>query len=315
MGLSDQGTGMYMPVAPAFNGMGGNYGGFGAFGNDWWGILLLIALLNGGFGGFGGFGGGYGAMMGMGMMDGGFGLYPWMTTNQNVNNGFRDQMINDGISAIRGSVTSGFGDVQLGIAGVNQNICQTGNSVVSAVNNGFANAETSANARAMASLQQAYAAQTANMQGMNALQGQIAQYSSDNRLATANLQNVIQTENCADRAAVGEALQNVTMQNVGNTNAIVNAITAGIQSIKDDLCADRLDAERRENANLRSELMYARGQASQVDQTAQIRAAQATTANQLVNELRSCPIPSQPVYGNQPIFTCPGNGCGCGCNS
>ena len=152
MALSDQGTGMYMPVAPAFNGMGNNYGGFGAFGNDWWGILLLIALLNGGFGGFGGFGGGYGAMMGMGMMDGGFGLYPWMTTNQNVNNGFRDQMINDGISAIRSSVTSGFGDVQLGIAGVNQNICQTGNSVVSAVNNGFANAETSANARAMTML-------------------------------------------------------------------------------------------------------------------------------------------------------------------
>ena len=75
------------------------------------------------------------------------------------------------------------------------------------------------------------------------------------------------------------------------------------------------DAERRENANLRSELMYARGQASQVDQTAQIRAAQATTANQLVNELRSCPIPSQPVYGNQPIFTCGGNGNGCGCGN
>jgi hypothetical protein len=104
------------------------------------------------------------------------------------------------------------------------------------------------------------------------------------------------------------------MQNMGNTNAIVNAITAGIQSIKDDLCQDRLDAERRENQNLRSELMYARGQASQVEQTAQIRAGQATTANQLVNELRSCPIPSQPVYGNQPIFTCGGNnGCGCGC--
>ena len=33
------------------------------------------------------------------------------------------------------------------------------------------------------------------------------------------------------------------------------------------------------------------------------------------NELRSCPIPAQPVYGSQPIFTCPNNnnnGCGCG---
>ena len=66
---------------------------------------------------------------------------------------------------------------------------------------------------------------------------------------------------------------------------------------------------------MRQENLYARGQASQVAQTAEIRAGQATTANLLVNELRSCPIPSQPVYGNQPIFTCPnnlGSGCGCG---
>ena len=36
--------------------------------------------------------------------------------------------------------------------------------------------------------------------------------------------------------------------------------------------------------------------------------------NNIVNELRSCPIPSQPVYGSQPILTCGGNqGCGCGC--
>jgi hypothetical protein len=107
------------------------------------------------------------------------------------------------------------------------------------------------------------------------------------------------------------------MQGVQNTNALMTTLRDGIQSIKDELCADRLDAERRDNANLRAELMYARGQASQVEQTAALRASQATTANQLVSELRSCPIPSQPVYGNQPIFTCPQNayntGCGCGC--
>jgi len=53
-------------------------------------------------------------------------------------------------------------------------------------------------------------------------------------------------------------------------------------------------------------------QASQVAQTADIRANNAVVANQLVSELRSCPIPSQPVYGNTPIFTCNGYG-GCGC--
>lgn len=34
----------------------------------------------------------------------------------------------------------------------------------------------------------------------------------------------------------------------------------------------------------------------------------------LLNELRSCPIPAQPVYGNQAIFTCPQNQNTCGCN-
>jgi hypothetical protein len=109
------------------------------------------------------------------------------------------------------------------------------------------------------------------------------------------------------------------MQGYQNTNSLLTAVRDGIQSIKDELCADRLDAERRDNANLRAELMYAREQASKVEQTAALRASQATTANQLVSELRSCPIPSQPVYGNQPIFTCSGpqwnnQGCGCGCN-
>lgn len=297
---------MIMPVAP-MGGYAGNNGGF--FGNDGWWIILLLLCFNGGWGG--GFGGGYGAMMGAD-----FGLYPWLNNSQNINGGFRDQMLGTTIQGIQNSITSGFGDVQLGIAGVNQNICQTGNGVVNAVT-GAQNAITSQMYNnTIADLERSFAAQTANTQGMTALQAQLAQCCCDNRAATADLRYTVATEACADRAAVGDALQNVTMQNMGNTNAIVNALRDGIQSIKDDLCADRLDAERRENANLRSELMYARGQASQVEQTAQIRNGQATVANQLVSELRSCPIPSQPVYGNQPIFTCNGNGfggCGCGC--
>ena len=33
----------------------------------------------------------------------------------------------------------------------------------------------------------------------------------------------------------------------------------------------------------------------------------------LYNRLSNCPVPSVPVYGRQPIFTC-NNGCGCGNN-
>jgi hypothetical protein len=32
----------------------------------------------------------------------------------------------------------------------------------------------------------------------------------------------------------------------------------------------------------------------------------------LYNRLKNCPVGTTPVYGNQPIFTCGGTGCGCG---
>lgn len=79
-------TNMYMPVAPAY-GAGANQNGFG-FGGDWaWILLLLVLFGNNGWGnGFGG---------------GGFdGLYPWMNNSQNINNGFRDQMLNTQLSSI-----------------------------------------------------------------------------------------------------------------------------------------------------------------------------------------------------------------------
>ena len=47
-----------MPVTPAYT----NNGGFGGFGNDWIGLIVILAILgwggNGFGGGFGGFGGG-----------------------------------------------------------------------------------------------------------------------------------------------------------------------------------------------------------------------------------------------------------------
>ena len=304
MALTDDS--MVMPVQPAYS----NYGGGMGFGGDWaWILLLLLIGGNGwGMGGFGGFGGGLG-------ID-----FPWLLNgqngiNNNVNDGFRDAQLHDSVTSVRDGVSAlatqlcgCCGDMQMtmanGFAGVQQSLCNGFAGTTAAVTGAQNAISQQMNANEIANLNRSFAEQTANMQGFNGVNAGVA-----------DLRYTVATEACADRAAVGDALQNVTMQNMGNTNAIVNAITAGIQSIKDDLCQDRLDAERRENANLRSELMYARGQASQVDQTAQIRAAQATTANQLVNELRSCPIPSQPVYGNQPIFTCGGNGNGCGCGN
>jgi hypothetical protein len=288
------GTDTTMLVTPSY-GMpfGGGYGGgnglFGG-GDSWLGILFLIALCNGGFGFGGGFGGGYGNMM-LGYD------FPWLLNgqngiNNNVNGGFRDAQLHD-------SITS----VQSAISALATQLCQCCGDMrydmangFNGVNNSIFGAQTALaqqmNANEIASLNRSFAEQTANAQGFNGVQAGL----SDIRYTVAQ-------ENCQDRY---EAAQ--------NTQNIITALTAGIQSIKDDLCQDRLDAERRENANLRSELMYARGQASQVDQTAQLRASQLAANTALLNELRSCPIPAQPVYGNQAIFTCPQNQNTCGCN-
>ena len=288
MALTDENN-MIMPVQPMYSGFGNGGGGFG-FGGDWAWILLLL-VLGGGWGGFGGFG--MGGMMGAGMlgMDMGFGLYPWLNNSQNINDGFRDQMLNGNVTSIRD-----------GVQGLSTQLCQccgdmrydmanSANGIQNSIFGAQAAIGQQLSANEMASLNRSFAEQTANQNGFFNVQTGIA-----------DLKYTEASENCATRA-----------NSTQNSQNIINAITAGIQSIKDDLCADRLEAERRENQNLRTQLSMAQLAASQVEQTAQLRASQATTANQLVAELRSCPIPSQPVYGNQPIFTCNGNnGCGCG---
>ena len=284
--MESENTNFSMPVMPAYGGYG-NGGGFG-FGNGDLSWLVLLLLICGGGWGMGGFGGGmWPMMMGAGM--GGFGmdyLYPWLNNSQNINGGFRDQMLNTSIASIGDKITSGFGDVQTalcgGFAGVNAGIA-----------NGFAQAEIANNARQIADMQQAFAAQMATSQGFNGVQA-----------ALADVKFTEATEACATRTA-----------NATNTRDIIDNQTRVGQSILDKLCQLELDGYKRENDQLRSQLQFANMQASQVAQTAELRTSQATVANQLVSELRSCPIPSQPVYGNTPIFSCGGNNSyGCGCN-
>jgi hypothetical protein len=273
MALTDESMGTTMLVQPAGN--AGNGFGFGD-GNGFWILLLFLLLGNNGWGN--GFGGGF---------DGG--LYPWMNNSQNINNGFRDQMLNDNITSIRD-----------GVYGISTQLCNGFAGVNAGIANGFAQAEIANNARQIADMQQAFAAQTATMQGFNGLQSQLAQCCCDNRAATQDVKYTIATEACATRSA-----------NAQNTQAILDKLC----QLELDGYKQQVEAKNDQIGQLRSQLQYANMQASQVDQTAQLRTSQATVANQLVAELRSCPIPSQPVYGNQPIFTCGGNtaGCGCGC--
>lgn len=293
MALTDENGGsMVMPVAP----MGNTGNGFGDCfgGSGWWILLLFILLGNGGWGnGFGGFGGGND-------------LYPWMNQSNQVNSGFRDQMISTQINGIQNSITSGFGDVQTalcgGFAGVNASVAAAQNGITQQM---YANQ--------IADLERSFAAQTASTQGMTALQAQLAQCCCDNRAATADLKYTVATEACADRTA-----------SATNTRDIIDAQTRGTQAILDKLCALELDGVKnqlaqaqRENVGLQNQLNMANLSASQAAQNAFIQQGFSDEVDALYNRLNNCPVPTTPVYGRTPIFTCGGNaaGCGCGCGA
>ena len=267
MALTDEGSGMVMPVAPAY---GGN--GFGnGFGGDGWWILLLLLFAGGGWG-MGGFGGGYG-------MWGADGLYPWLNNSQNINDGFRDQMLNTSIGNIQNSITSGFGDVQTalcgGFAGVNANIA-----------NGFAQAEIAENSRQMA-----------NMNQMFGIQSSLQNCCCENRAGLADLKYTVATENCADRQVVSEGVRDLLANQTANT-----------QRILDQMCQDKIDAKNDTINQLRSELLYARGQASQDVQTAAIQAGQRALANEVEQYVAPKAIPA---YVVQNPNCCTPTACGC----
>ena len=261
---------------PVMYGNGG-FGNNGFLGGDGiWAILLFALLFGNGGWGNGGFG------FGGNSFDNG---YAWLSNGQkeimnSTNNGFDTLHLSNQIEGVRD-----------GVYGISNQLCNSTADVVSAVNNGFYGAEISANNRAVNQMQDTWA-----------LSRQLSDCCCENRLATCQTQNIVQNEGNQTRFA-----------DANNTRDIITNATANTQAILDKLCQLEIDAKNDKIGDLQREVLMKDLQASQVAQTADIRANNATVANQLVSELRSCPIPAQPVYGNQPIFTVPNNyGCGCG---
>ena len=283
MALTDgDGSNMVMPVAPMCN--SGN-GGFGnGFGGDWAWIILLL-LLGWGNNGWGGNGiGGYGN-----------GDFPWLLTGQqninaNTNNGFRDAMINDGITSIR----DGIGDLST-------QLCNSTSAVQMSLANGFAGVEQGANTRQMA-----------NMQSIFGVQSALQECCCENRANIADLKYTVATENCADRTAAYQ-----------NTRDIIDSQTRGTQAILDKLCQLELDgvkaqvdAKNDRIVDLQNQLNMASLRESQTAQNAFIAQGFSNEVDQLYNRLSNCPVPTTPVYGRTPIFTCNGQQtCGCGCGT
>ena len=261
MALTDEnGMGTTMLVQPA---NGGNFGG-GLFGGDL-SILVLFFLfmMMGGWGGMGGFGAD--------------GLYPWMNNSQNINSGFRDQMLGTQLSGIQNSITGGFGDLQTalcgGFAGVNAGIVGAQNAITQQM---YSNE--------IAALERSFAAQTASTAGMTGLPAQLAQCGCDNRAATADLKSTVATEACADRSAISDALRTVVAE--GNANT---------QKILDKMCQQEIDALKAQNIALQNQVNMQNLAASQTAQTAQLIADNTAQTQYIVNRVAPYPIPAYTV--------------------
>jgi hypothetical protein len=292
--LTENGNGMVMPVAPAYSN-GGGFGGFGFGGDGAWLILFILLACMGGWGN--GFGGGFG---------GGNYDFPWLLNgqngiNNNVNDGFRTAQLSDNVTSIRD-----------GISALSTQLCGGISDVQMSLANGFSGVEQGANTRQIANMQTAFGLQTAMSQGFSDIASQLAQCCCDNRLATCQTQNIVQNEGNQTRFA-----------DANNTRDIIDSQTRGTQAILDKLCQLELDgvkaqvdAKNDRISELQTQLNMATLRESQTAQNAFIAQGLNNEVDQLYNRLSNCPVPTTPVYGRTPIFTCNNNnGCGCGCGN
>ena len=154
MSLVNENGGMVMPVGPMY-GNGGNGFGLGNDGSFWIIILFLFAMFGNGWGGFGGNGG-------------------LVTTNNDMQRGFDQQSIMNGINGIN----SALANAEVSRCNAQANILQTLNNNQSAAN-----------------------------QAMNAIAMSLQNCCCENRSNIADLKYTVATEACADRQAVTDNTQ------------------------------------------------------------------------------------------------------------
>jgi hypothetical protein len=252
---------------------------------------VMAGFGNNGFGGYGSdfiwiillfaLFGGWGNNGNGGFFNGGFDNgYAWLSNGQkeimqNTNNGFDTLHLSNQLDTVNS-----------GIYSLSNQLCNCCADMNSTVSNGFYNAEVSACNRQMANMNQLFGLST-----------QVSNASADNRLGIQDLKSTVISENCSDREVLRQIGQDILVSQTANTQKII-----------DEIFRDRLDEKDDKIAELNRQLQMADLRASQIAQT------QAITSN-IYNELKNCPVGTVPVYGNQPIFSCPNSGCGCGFNT
>lgn len=177
MALTDANGGLSAADVAAVVGNGNN--GFG-WGNDgaWWLIILFLFMFNGrGFGGWG-----YGQNNGV----------------SDVQRGFDQSAIMDGITGI-----------------------------TSAVSNGFANAEISR-----------CNAQTNTLQALNGIGMSLQQCCCDNRAGLADLKYTVASENCADRSALSDGIRDLIVNQNAGVQRIIDQLCSDKIDAKNEKIAD-----------------------------------------------------------------------------
>ena len=265
MALTD-GSGLSAADVAAVTGHN-NSNGFGwGDGSFWIIILFLFALMgNNGFG-FGGFGGGYGMN----------------AVNNDVQRGFDQSAIMNGITGLGTAVNTGFANAEVSRCNSQANLLQAMNNNQAAILSGM-------NTNQMTTIT-----------GMNTLANSLQQCCCDNRAGLADLKYTVATENCADRAAVSDGIRDIITANNSNTQAIL-----------DKLCALELDGVKQRNADLLAENTALKFAQSETAQTARILADNAAQTTALEQYLNPAPIPAYMVQNPNccsNVYT----GCGCG---
>lgn len=244
-------------AAATGNGNNGNNNGF-FNGDGAWILLLFILILAGGWGnGYGGFGGGNGATG-----------TTYVTSD--IQRGFDQSAIINGLTGIANAVNSGFSGAEISRCNAQANILQT-------LNNNQGNLSNQLNTIAM------------NQQNC----------CCENRAGLADLKYTVATEACADRTAVTDALRDIIASNTANTQAIL-----------DKLCQQEIDALKTQNQQLQMQSYLASLAASQNAQTGQILNDNAAQTTALLRALNPAPIPAYVVanpYGCNCANSC---GCG-----
>ena len=180
-------------------------------------------------------------------------------------------------------------------------VMNTLNGLTSAVTTGFGNAEIS-RANTLANI----------TNQMNTIAMNQQNCCCQSQLAVANLGAQIAQEACADRQSVNDGVRDIIAMNTANTNALLNTINGGIQSIQDKLCQQEIESLKTQNANLQTQLNLANLKGSQDAQTAAILAGQTAQTAALEQYLNPTPIPAYVVANPSCCNQNFGFGCGCG---